>query len=98
MIRAFACILSFGLLAGCAATAAPEPVIRTVEVVVPVPVSCIPESLGGPEAYADDAAALLAAPDGAERYRLLTIGRSQRIDRLDKLEAVVRLCAEIPHE
>lgn len=67
------------LLTGCASVAAPEPVVRTVEVRVPVPVPCIAaqEDLSPPE-YPDSDAALLAAQDAAARYRLLYAGRGPR--------------------
>lgn len=60
--------------------------------VVPVAGSCVPESLGAAPAYADPDSALLAAPDAAERFRLLVIGREQRMGRLAALEGVVRAC------
>lgn len=95
MIRLTLLLCATALLAGCSATAQPEPIVETVEVAVPVPVSCVPETIGDPERYEDTDAALLAAPDSAERYRLMIIGRSQRADRLGILEAVVRQCSEV---
>ncbi len=95
MIKLLAPLLLCVAVTGCAITATPEPIVETIEVAVPVPVSCVPETLGEPEVYSDTDEALVTADDGAERYRLLAIGRSQRNDRLGVLEAVVRGCREI---
>ncbi len=80
-------------LAACASPAAPEPIIRTVEVRVPVPVSCIPADFDrdGP-AYPDTDAALLGAEDPAERYSLLWAGRGIRQAREAELMGVLEGC------
>ncbi|WP_270376218.1 hypothetical protein, partial [Marinicauda sp. Alg238-R41] len=62
-----AILAALGLsLAGCASVASPEPIVRTVEVRVPVPVPCVPADadLTGPD-YPDTDAELLAAEDAA---------------------------------
>lgn len=68
------------LLAGCAAAAPPEPVVKTVTVNVPVTVPC-KKDIGPEPQYADTDAALRAAPNLYERVRLLVAGRLQRIQR-----------------
>jgi hypothetical protein len=83
---------AFLLLAGCASSAPPEPVVVTRIVEKPVAISCVPASVGGAPAYADEAAALRAAPDAAAREILLIAGRLQRIARLSILEPVVEGC------
>lgn len=86
-------ILAAGL-AGCATKA--EPVIRTVEAKVPVPVSCVPDSLPPPPTYPDSDKALKAAPSGAERYQLIQAGRILRIQRQAETEPVIAGCRAKP--
>ena len=74
----------FGL-AGCATT---EPIIRTVEVLVPYPVSCVPESLAPAPEYPEPDA---DAPD-AEWLADVLAGDVMRRDRLADLEGVVEGC------
>lgn len=93
MIRALVIPLAL-FAASCATTAPPEAVVRTVRVEVPVPVPCAPAGIGDAPAYADENAALRNAPDAAERYRLLFIGRDQRAARLAELEAMREACGE----
>lgn len=63
----------------------PQPVVRTVEVKVPVVVPCKAlEQLGGEPLYPDTNAALQAAADIFEQARLLMAGRLMRIQRLDE--------------
>lgn len=74
------------LLAGCAHQPT-EPIIRTVEVRVPVRVPCvidIPEPL-----YSDTPEALRAAPNLFERVKLLLAGREERAAH-DELERAAR--------
>lgn len=80
-------------LAACASPAPPEPIIRTVEVRVPVPVSCVPDSFDrdGPD-YPDTDAALIGAEDAAERYALLWAGRGVRQAREAELMGVLEAC------
>lgn len=89
-----AIILALGCLtAACASPAPPEPIIRTVEVQVPVPVSCIPADadLTAPD-YPDTDTALLEAPDAAARYRLLYAGRGLREAFEVELVAILEAC------
>lgn len=74
------------LLAGCAHQPV-EPIIRTVEVRVPVPVPCaidIPDPV-----YSDTPEALRAAPNLFERVKLLLAGREERAAH-DELERAAR--------
>ena len=76
-------------LTACAAT--PEPIIRTVEVRVPVAVACIPDELDQKPEYLDEPEALRDA-DPATRYALLQEGWFLRRARLDVLEGAVEGC------
>lgn len=77
-------------VAGCATTGAPE--VRFVEVKVPVPVSCVPASLGPAPVYFDTDEALRTAPSADNRFALLWAGRGQRIAREAELDAVITVC------
>lgn len=79
-------------VAGCAGSPPPEPIVRTVEVRVPVTLPCVPKALRVRPEYADNDKALTAAVDPAERYLLLWVGRLQRMDREMELEAAVAGC------
>ncbi len=83
-------LLPLALLAGC--TTAREPVVRTVTVLKPVALSCVPETLSTAPDYPDTDDALLAAQDAAERYRLVAAGRLLRNARLGELEPVLLIC------
>lgn len=78
-------IISLLVLASCAGRAGltpPEPVVKTVEVKVAVPVPCDALAKLGPEPdYADTDAAIRTAPDIFEQSRILAKGRLQRIKR-----------------
>ena len=76
-------------LTACGTT--PEPIIRTVEVRVPVAISCIPDELGSEPEYPDEPEVLREA-DPATRYALLQEGWLLRRARLDVLEGVVEGC------
>ena len=79
-------------LAGCATTTPPEPVVRTVEVRVPVAVQCVPKGTPEPPAYVDTDAALKAAAGPEDRFQLLAAGRIQRIQRQAVTEPILRSC------
>lgn len=80
-------------LSGCGPAASrPEPIVRTVEVAVPVSSPCVPAMLGAAPDYPDTDSALRAAPDAAERYLLIARGRLLRVARLGELETVVAGC------
>jgi hypothetical protein len=88
MIRLL-CLAVFFALAACAT--APEPKVRTVEVRVPVRVACVTAEVPHPPtSYADDKAK--AAPDAAERYRLIATANEQRKARLAIAEPVLAGC------
>lgn len=92
-MRKLVALFALVLMAGCATAPAPEPIIRTVEVVVPGETQpCVPKSLGTTPAYVDNDDALRNAVDAAERYLLLWAGRSQRIAREQELEIVIDGC------
>ena len=92
-LRGRVAAIGFALsLAACAT--APEPVIRTVEIKVPVRQSCVPQNLGSAPTYIDTDDALRAARDPAERYRLVIAGRQQRSARLGEVEPVIQTCRD----
>jgi len=77
------------MLFGCAG--APQTVVRTVEVSVPLPVPCVVAT--GPEPfYSDTPETVKAAPNLAERVRLLLLGRNERISYILKLQAASAGC------
>lgn len=78
-------------LAGCTPT---DAIVRSVPVHVPVAVPCVPPEMPARPQYSDSDIALIEAGDPAERYRLLVLGREQRIARLSLLEPVVDVCRE----
>ena len=92
------------VLIGCAALAltgcagrqhldTPEPVIKTLEVKVAVPVACPALAKLGPEpTYDDTDAALKSAGDIFESTRLLLKGRIQRTERLAAFGAARIAC------
>lgn len=84
----FIIVLAGALLAACGATKppTPEPIIRTVEIRVPVPVQCQGE-IGPEPVYVDSDEALAAAPNIFEAMKLRIVGRLQRIDRERELMA-----------
>lgn len=77
-------------LAACA-TPAPHVPIRTVEVHVPTPVTCVPD-LPPPLPYPDTPEALTSAPDVFEAAKLYVAGRLMRIQREKELEAALKAC------
>lgn len=82
-------------LAGCATPGTkPEPQIRTVEVFVPVPRSCVPKNLSPKPIFRVTKEGLQMAPDAAERLRLAVIGFLEREDRLNTVEPVVDKCRD----
>lgn len=72
---------------------APEPIVVTKEVKVPVSTPCIPATYARTRPdYVDNDAALRAAEDAAARYQLLWGGRAQRQAREKENEAVIAGC------
>ena len=86
----YACLAGLLLLAGCASHR--EPIVRTVEVRIPVAVPCDPKVGPAPD-YPDTDRALKDAPGLFERVRLLLAGRELRKARETELEAGIRGCA-----
>lgn len=78
-------------LAACG-TVPKEPIIKTVEVKVPVAVACVPKTLSDPPTYPDTAQALKTAPGAADRYQLLAAGRLLREQRLAEVEPIIAAC------
>ncbi len=66
--------------------------IRTVEVLVPTPVTCIPKSLRAEPSYPDDAAAIKASPGPGDLLQLLAAGRILREQWLSEVRPVLALC------
>jgi hypothetical protein len=86
-------------LVGCSSQPKAEPIVDTVEVFVPVPVSCIPdETPAAPDTYSDTDEALLSAEGVDERYRLLIIGREERTLRLQEIEPLISTCRSVNRE
>ena len=73
-------------LTACATT--PEPIIRVEQVLVSVPVSCVPEDFPGAPEYPDPE----QAQDRAEWLALTLSGDALRRDRLADVEAVIEGC------
>lgn len=91
MIRR-ASLLLCCLAAACASAPPPEPVVRTVEVAVPIATPCR-VSVGPAPAYADSADALRQAADIFEAMKLRAAGRAQRQAREAVLQAALDGCA-----
>ena len=66
----------------------PEPVIRVEQVLVPVPVSCVPDDFPPAPEYPDES----EAQDRAEWLALVLAGDTLRRDRLADVEAVIEGC------
>lgn len=81
--------------AACGSTPAPEPIIRTVEVFKPTPVSCIGRDFAAAPVYPDTRESLKAAPSAEDRYQLMSAGWFPRDARLAFLEATVENCKRI---
>lgn len=72
----------------------PEPIVRTVTVIKPVAVACVPATLDPAGSYPDTDEALRSAVDAAERYALVAAGRMLRDARLGELEPIIQACRE----
>jgi hypothetical protein len=81
------------MLAGCGTTG--EPVIKTVSVEMPTPVSCVPAEMPSGPAPSLSAAQLLAAPDAAARYQLLAEFWTSASPDLAMLAGVVEACRTV---
>lgn len=97
-MRRIAILMGAMALAACTADGVPpEPIIRTVEVIVPVDDPACPREalarLGEEAAYPDTAEALREAADLFERVQLLLAGRSLRVPREAALTGALKACA-----
>jgi hypothetical protein len=84
-------VAGLGLIQACATHPA-EPILKTVEVKVPVAVSC-PDKRAPAPTYPDTAEALAAAPDLFERVKLLLAGRTLRAERLKEDDGQIAACS-----
>ena len=91
MIRCLPIAIAGVILTGCNTTR-PEPEVRTVEVLVPQPVTCVPNNLPRKYEFSVTAADLTAAPDAAARLLLAVAGMLERDVRLAQVEPVVAGC------
>lgn len=73
----------------------PDPVVRIVEVKVPIATDCAPD-IGPEPVYADTAEAIALAPDIYARTVLLLAGRLQRIARDGVKSAALAACQTPP--
>lgn len=94
-------IIAAILLTGCGGRLPPpEPIIRTVEIKVPVDdPACAREAvarLGGAPAYPDTGEAIRSAADLFERVKLLLAARELRIAREAALADALKACADQP--
>lgn len=90
-------LAALALLAACATEPPPEPKIETVPVNKPVAMLCVPQNFPhGAPVFTDTPAALKAAVDAAERYRLTTIGRGERDAWIKQAVIVIDKCTEKP--
>ena len=78
------------VLAGCGTTG--EPVVKTVSVDAPTPVSCVPADTPRGSAPSLSAAQLLAASDAAARYQLLAEFWTSASPDLAMLAGIVEAC------
>jgi hypothetical protein len=77
-------------VSACAKPVAPEPIIRTVEVLVPVPIPC---AVTVPEVAYDDAPEILGvAPNIFEAMKLRIAGREQSRHVERELRAALEVC------
>lgn len=93
--RTLAAAFALAVLTGCASTPDPEPIIRTVTVNVPVPVSCVPANANTEPTFRVSKEAVVAAPDAAERLRLVGAGFLERDAWIGEAVAVLRGCRDI---
>lgn len=86
--------LSMATLSACA-THPPEPVVRTVEVKVPVGVPC-PDRRAPAPIYPDTPEAIAAAPDVFTLAQLYVAGRLLRIEREQEDNSQIAACKPSP--
>jgi hypothetical protein len=81
------------LLAGCATTD-PEPVVRTVEVKVPVPVSCLPADFNTNPTFQVQRGDVVGASGPDERLRLTAAGMLERDAWINEARPVLQGCRQ----
>jgi hypothetical protein len=81
-------------LAACTPTPPPEPIVRTIEVKVPVSVYCDEDPQ--PPVFANNNDALAAAPNVLEVIKLHIAGTGQRIDFQREQAAALAVCRGEP--
>jgi hypothetical protein len=85
-------------LVGCGHTSEPlpDPVVRTVEVKVPVAVSCVPKGMPARPADLETRHSLAAAATAEERYQRLAADWLRRFARMEVTEPIIAECAKAP--
>jgi len=91
MIRTFAAVFAVTLVAACASTPA-EPIIRTIEVQVPVATTCVPANAQVEPNFRVNREDIVAASDASERLRLLGAGFLERDAWIAEARVVLRGC------
>lgn len=79
-------------LGACGTVPAPEPIVQTKVVEVPVPTPCKPQLSPEPQ-YPDTDEALAGVTDVFQGTQLLKAGRKMRIAREGELDAALQGCA-----
>ena len=90
-IRTFGAIFAFVAVAACNSTPR-EPIVRTVEVLVPTPVTCVPASANLEPKFQVSRGDVAAAYDAAERLRLTAAGFLERDAYINEILPVARGC------
>lgn len=92
LIAGFAVAWPLLTAGSCATTQLPDPVVRTVEVKVPVPVTCVPPTLGPPPVYSATKEKLRAAAGPEDRLQMLGAFFVEATARLGETEPVIKGC------
>lgn len=87
-----AAVVAWPLLTAGSCATTREPEVRIVEVRVPVPVSCVPSSLGAAPAYPDTDEAVRASAGPGDLLQLLAAGRLLRKQRSAEVEPALEAC------
>lgn len=85
-------VVAGSLVAACGTTAPPEPEVRIVETLVPVPVSCVPEGFRVDPDFQVDRQNVVAASAPDEAYRLLAVGFLERDAYINRVRPVIEGC------
>lgn len=89
--RTFGAVFALVAVSACNTTP-PEPIIRTVEVLVPTPVTCVPANATVEPKFQVSRGDVAAAYDAAERLRLTAAGFLERDAYLGEVLPVLRGC------